>query len=233
MSAERDSAPVRTEQRAAQAAAFDIIGDGYDVAFPHKDGQFAAGASLAERLGTGSRVLDVGCGTGLPTARQLTDAGCAVTGIDISPVMLGLARQNVPEATFLEADVTEVTPALGEFDAAVAFFSLLMLTRAEIPAALESLREVLVPGGWLVLGMVEADVDNVEVPFVGTPIRVSGYLRDELRAVIEKAGFTVVEERNLHYAPATTQVPPEMQLFLHCRVNPTQRAEWSGGRNGA
>ena len=74
------------------------FGDRYDEAFPHKEGQLAAGAWLAASLGPGGRVLDLGCGTGLPTARQLTDAGLRVTGVDLSAGMLALARENVPEA---------------------------------------------------------------------------------------------------------------------------------------
>jgi ubiquinone/menaquinone biosynthesis C-methylase UbiE len=74
-----------TEHRRLQVAAFDQIGDRYDEAFPHRAGQVAAGEWLAAQLTPGSRVLDVGCGTGLPTARNLVDAGMHVTGIDISP----------------------------------------------------------------------------------------------------------------------------------------------------
>ena len=75
-------------RRRAQAAAFDQIGGRYDEAFPHKQGQVAAASWLIGQLGPGARVLDAGCGTGVPTARQLAEAGLDVTGIDISPVML-------------------------------------------------------------------------------------------------------------------------------------------------
>src|SRR5437016_7935097 len=121
------AAQVRAYRRAVQAAAFDHIGERYDEAFPHKDGQITAARWLMDRLPAGPRVLDVGCGTGLPTARQLISGGAAVTGIDISPVMLALARANVPEAEFRLLDMADVDGSLGEFDAAVAFFSLLML----------------------------------------------------------------------------------------------------------
>jgi hypothetical protein len=46
---------------------------------------------------------------------------------------------------------------------------------------------------------------------------VTGYMRDELRALVTKAGFEVAEMRHLSYAPASTQAPPEVQLFLFCR----------------
>jgi ubiquinone/menaquinone biosynthesis C-methylase UbiE len=212
-----DSTPVRGERRQMQAAAFDHIGERYDEVFPHKEGQLTAVSWLIDRLRPGARVLDVGCGTGVPATRQLTGAGAQVTGIDISPVMLEIARRNVPEATFVEMDAMDASPALGEFDAVVAFFSLLMLPRAEIPQALARLRDIIVPAGWLALGMVEADIDDVPIPFLGAQVRVSGYIRDELRDVVTAAGFTVQAESSLSYAPTSAEVPPEIQLTLCCQ----------------
>ncbi|CAM5421095.1 class I SAM-dependent DNA methyltransferase [Streptomyces abikoensis] len=204
--------------RSGQAEAFDAIGHRYDEAFPHKEGQLGAGAWLAAALPPGSRVLDVGCGTGLPTARQLTDAGHRVVGVDLSPGMLELARDNVPKAEFHLADLADLRDGrLGVFDGAAAFFSLLMLPRAEIPHALRMLHGLLRPGGLLALSMVEADVDDYAIPFLGNTIRVSGYLRDELRQVVREAGFDVAGENSLAYAPASTDVPPEIQLFLNLR----------------
>ncbi|GHF60782.1 methyltransferase [Streptomyces mashuensis] len=204
--------------RSGQAEAFDAIGNRYDEAFPHKEGQLAAGAWLAESLPPGSRVLDVGCGTGLPTARQLIDAGHEVTGIDLSHGMLELARANVPEATFHAGDLAGLRDGrLGTFDGVTAFFALLMLPRPEIPYALRMLHGLLRPGGLLALSMVEADVDDFSMPFLGHTIRVSGYLRDELRQVVRDAGFDIAGESSLAYAPASTDVPPEIQIFLNLR----------------
>ncbi|GAA2719811.1 MULTISPECIES: class I SAM-dependent methyltransferase [Streptomyces] len=204
--------------RSGQAEAFDAIGDRYDEAFPHKDGQLASGAWLATTLPPGSRVLDVGCGTGLPTARQLADAGHEVVGIDLSPGMLDLARANVPEAAFHLGDLAGLRDGhLGTFDGIAAFFSLLMLPRAEIPYALRMLHDLLRPGGLLALSMVEADVDDYAMPFLGNTIRVSGYLRDDLRQVVRDAGFDIAGENALAYAPASTDVPPEIQIFLDLR----------------
>lgn len=213
--------------RRGQAEAFDAIGDRYDDAFPHKDGQLAAGAWLTLSLPAGARVLDLGCGTGLPTGRQLTAAGHRVVGVDLSAGMVELARARVPEAEFHQADIRDLRPGgpygargrhdLGRFDGATAFFSLLMLPRAEIPYALDTIRGLLVPGGLFALSMVEADLDDFPVPFLGNTIRVSGYARDDLRQVVSEAGFEVLEQESYAYAPANADVPPEEQLFLHCR----------------
>ncbi|MCQ4210380.1 class I SAM-dependent DNA methyltransferase [Streptomyces longispororuber] len=207
--------------RSGQAAAFDAIGGRYDEAFPHKDGQLAAVERMLARLEPGSRVLDVGCGTGVPTARQLVDAGHSVVGVDLSAGMLELARKQVPEAEFRQADLMDLTAqgpdGVGEFDAVTCFFTLLMLQRDEIPGALRLLRSLLRPDGWLTLSMVEADLDDAEIPFLGHTIRVSGFLRDELHQVVRDTGFEITGEETYAYAPASTDAPPEHQLFLNCR----------------
>ena len=207
--------------RTGQAEAFDSIQDRYDEAFPHKDAQIVSGSWLADQLPEGARILDLGCGTGVPTARQLVDAGHQVVGVDLSPKMLKLCREHVPEASFHRVDVADMeTSGLGPFDGAAAYFSLLMLPRAEIPHALAMLHRLIRGTGPLALGMVEADVDDFAIPFLGNTIRVSGYLRDDLRRVVDEAGFDVVDEEAVSYAPASTDVPPEIQLFLHCRRRP-------------
>ncbi|WP_369215695.1 class I SAM-dependent methyltransferase [Streptomyces flavofungini] len=207
--------------RRGQAEAFDGIGQFYDDAFPHKEGQLAAGRRLAAALPPGSRVLDVGCGTGLPTARQLTEAGHTVVGTDISSGMLALAGKNVPAVEFRQLDIADLTAdgprGVGLFDGIACFFALLMLPRPEIPEALRRLHGLLRPGGLMELSMVEADLDDAAIPFLGHTIRVSGYLGDELRQVVRDAGFDIADEATYSYAPASTDVPPEHQIFLHCR----------------
>ncbi|MEW1823975.1 class I SAM-dependent methyltransferase [Streptomyces sp. NPDC088196] len=207
--------------RTGQAEAFDAIGDRYDEAFPHKEGQVGAGEWLIESLDPGARVLDLGAGTGVPTSRQLADADLDVVGVDLSARMVTLAREYVPAATFHQLDLADLRPGgardLGRFDGVAAFFSLLMLPRAEIPLALRTIHHLLNPGGLLALSMVEAHVDDFEIPFLGHTIRVSGYLLEDLHKVLDTAGFEVVKENSYTYAPATADVPPEEQVFLCCR----------------
>lgn len=209
--------PGRSKRQALHARAFDSIGTRYEEAFPRKDGQLAATGWLIERLRPGTRVLDVGCGTGCPTARQLTDARIDVTGIDISTGMLELAKERVPDATFLELDVIDLDGSLGSFDAIVDFFSLLMLSRAEITTTLRTYHDLLSPGGYFLLAMIEEDMDERPLAFLGSPVRVTAYPRGVLRSVVARAGFEVLDLKSIAYTPATPGTWPEIQLFLYCR----------------
>lgn len=62
--------------------------------------------SLLERTAPGA-ALDVGCGSGRHS-RRLVELGHDVVGIDVTPEMLSLARRNVPQATFIEAEMREM-----------------------------------------------------------------------------------------------------------------------------
>lgn len=203
------------ERSERQAAAFDSIGERYDEAFPHKEGQEERIRRLLDLLPPNAHVLDLGSGTGLPTARQLVQAGARVTGYEISERMIELARVNVPEAEFVQADILDLEPVEAQYDAVVAFFSLLCLPRARIPEALGRVRASLLPGGLLCLSMVETDLDDTPISFLGSEVRVSGYPRAELRTVLEEAGLIVEDERVVTYDPQGAR--PETQIFLTCR----------------
>ncbi len=76
----------------------------------------------------GARVLDAGCGTGL-LAIDAARHGAHVLGIDLSPTLIGLARERLPvdlepgSVQLLAGDMLD--PSLGEFDHFVAMDSLI------------------------------------------------------------------------------------------------------------
>jgi ubiquinone/menaquinone biosynthesis C-methylase UbiE len=199
-----------------QAAAFDAIGERYDDAYPHKSGQIIATQWLIDRLPPGGRVLDLGCGSGVPTAGMLTEAGVEVVGVDVSVEMLALARRAVPAGRFVCMDLLELDSSLGEFDAAAAFFSLLMLRRADILRVLRRVRGLLRPGGLVVIGMVEGDMDYAPIDFLGQRVHVSAYPLPELEVAIRAAGLHVREVDVEEFEPASADVPAERQLYLYC-----------------
>lgn len=205
------------DRRAPAAVLFDALGLDYEKAFASSEAHRASLGWLLDRLPPGSRVLDAGCGTGRPTAETLAGAGHAVLGVDVSPVMVGLASRQVPRAEFRLADLRELSPAEHSFDAVCGYFSLLQMSRAEQSAVVAKLARALRPGGSAVLATVPLDVEDVEGTFMGQPVRVTSFAAGDFRAMVEAAGLTVLSEEHALFSPAHPGAGPEPHLFLHCR----------------
>jgi ubiquinone/menaquinone biosynthesis C-methylase UbiE len=108
-------------------------------------------AAVAE-IGSGQRVLDVGCGIGDPTLQVAVLVGPhgRVLGLDIAEDMVSIARERagVLGLSHVEFRIDDVTTAVlpeAEFDAVLGRWSLIYLEN--VPRVLERLRSSLVPGG--------------------------------------------------------------------------------------
>ena len=104
---------------------------------------------LAAMLPAGARVLDLGCGNGLPATRLLVERGFKTTGLDFSPKQLERARRLVPGANFLEADMATWSTGPATFDAVLALYSLIHLPLSDQMDLIPRLASWLRPGGLL------------------------------------------------------------------------------------
>lgn len=90
----------------------------------------------------GLRLLDAGCGTGA-LAAAAAQRGADVTAIDLSPTLVGLAKDRIPrdlsrgQVSFSVGDMLD--PALGTFDHVVAMDSLIHYRGSDIARTLASL----------------------------------------------------------------------------------------------
>lgn len=112
---------------------------------------------LAERLGPGQRVLDVGCGTGAMAVRAAR-RGARVKGVDVSPGMLEVAARRAREAgladrvELAEMGIAELDSEPAErYDAVTSVLCFSELGDAEIAFGLKEIRRILKPGGLLLL----------------------------------------------------------------------------------
>lgn len=76
---------------------------------------------LAGLLGEKKRVLDLGCGDGVPVCRFFAARGHAVMGVDFSESMIALAQERVPQAQFLEMNLVALDFPPASFDLVTSF----------------------------------------------------------------------------------------------------------------
>ncbi len=101
-------------------------------------------------LPTTAKALDLCCGSGQST-RILVKHLTHVTGLDISPVSLQRAKNNVPQAEYLEADATAIPLPDQSLDLVHTSAALHEMTPEALGQITQEVWRVLKPGGYFVL----------------------------------------------------------------------------------
>jgi len=187
---------------ARQKRVWDANAPSYDkqIAFFEKI-QFGGGRQwLSERAG--GRVLEVAVGTARNLSHYPADA--MVTGIDLSPAMLAIARQRATDLgrdlDLREGDAEHLPFDDASFDTVICALSLCSIPN---PAtAIGEMKRVLVPGGRLLLldhiGSTWPPIYAAQWLLERLTIRLAGehFTRRQL-PLVKAAGFEVVEVERL------------------------------------
>jgi len=163
--------------------------------------QFGGGREwLGERAR--GRVLEVAIGTGRNLPHYPADV--AITGVELSPAMLAIARQRAAalgrDADLRDGDAERLPFDGASFDTVVCALSL--CTIPSPAAALSEMLRVLVPGGRLLLldhiGSTWPPVYAAQWLLERVTIRAAGehFTRRQL-PLVKAAGFTIVETERL------------------------------------
>jgi SAM-dependent methyltransferase len=175
---------VGVDDVAARARQRELVRRGYDVislAYRGDDGGAAPSSAedvgryagwigeLANLLPAGARVLDLGCGAGIPATRELTGHGLRVLGVDFSAVQLRRARRLVPSASLAQADMTELHLRSASLDAVVSFYALIHVPLADQQILFPRVRSWLRPAGYF-LAIVGAGRWTGTGHYLGAPM---------------------------------------------------------------
>ncbi|HEU5422031.1 MAG TPA: class I SAM-dependent methyltransferase [Nitrolancea sp.] len=146
---------------------------------------------LERALPAGAVVLDLGCATGaLATARLARRF--RVTGVDLSPRQIELARAAIPQARFICADMANVRFPPASFDAVTSFYALNHLPRQELAPLLASIAAWLRPSGLFVASFPAGNSPgNVEPNWLGVPMYFSGFDAETNVRLVEETGLRI------------------------------------------
>lgn len=174
----------------------------------------------AERPGT---VVDVGCGPGNSTRLLLERwPEASITGIDSSAPMLARARDAIPDARFVEADLREWAPD-GSVD--VIFSNATLQWLGDHPAVLDHLLSWLAPGGTLAAQMPR----NYSEPSHVRMRELAESWGEQLRGVLRVAPVATTAEYHRMLAGAGRKVDVWETEYLHVLEGDDPVVEWMRG----
>ncbi len=141
-------------------------------------------------------VLDAGCGAGEPVAKYLVEHEFQVTGIDVSPKILEIAKKQVPGATFLEGDMTRLTFPDQFFDGVVSLYAIWHISRQNHCLVLKNFYRVLKPNGILFFNTGVHPMDGIN-NFLGAKMYWSSPKPEKTLQLVKSAGFEIIRDEVL------------------------------------
>jgi len=151
---------------------------------------------LESLLPKNAKVLDVGCGAGVPVTKFLVDSGFDVIGVDFSENMLRFARKNVPKAKFIKKDMTKLDFRDNSFDGLTAFYSIIHVPREKHSSLFQSFHRILKPEG-VILICVGPDEWEATEEYYGSRMFWSHYSPEKSLQLVKDAGFQILFEKHL------------------------------------
>jgi cyclopropane fatty-acyl-phospholipid synthase-like methyltransferase len=180
----------------------ELVGRGYDVIGERfaewrdrivGDPRLEWEDELVSRLADGARVLELGCGAGVPDTQRLA-ARFSVTGVDISAEQVRRAREAVPRAEFVHADFTALELEPGSFDAVVSYYAFNHVPRELLAPTFARIRRWLVPGGLLMTALGVGDTEAWTGEWLGAPTFFSSFPRETNSRLVRDAGFELLRD---------------------------------------
>jgi SAM-dependent methyltransferase len=165
---------------------------------------------LVARLPRGAKILDAGCGAGVPVTKILSLL-FDVTGVDFAQAQIEMARQLVPNAKFICHDIVDLDLPDASFDAICSYYAIIHIPRQEHAKLLGNFHRMLKPGGLALLCLGANDIEHdIEENYHGSPMYWSHFDADTNLRLIGEAGFEII----LSKAVTDSTCPTSQHLFV-------------------
>ncbi len=138
-----------------------------------------------------AKVLDVGCGIGIPVTRFFVDHDFSVTGVDISEKMVELAKLNIPKAEFFQYDMNELDFTDNAFHCITAIYSLFHVPKEKHFSILKNFHRMLKQSGILFFCVGHLGGDDIN-EFLGEEMFWSNYPPEKTLSLVKEAEFEIL-----------------------------------------
>jgi 2-polyprenyl-3-methyl-5-hydroxy-6-metoxy-1,4-benzoquinol methylase len=146
---------------------------------------------LIKYLPKNAKILDLGCGAGVPVDDILIKAGHEVTGLDISKEQVKLARKNCPRGDYAVVDIAELSMNEYQMDSVVCFYTLFHLPRTEHKKLLTIMQSFLQKNGMLLVTMGDREFEGRHVMH-GEEMWSSQYGTAKNVQLVKDVGFEII-----------------------------------------
>ncbi|MEA2069717.1 MAG: methyltransferase domain-containing protein, partial [Asgard group archaeon] len=170
---------------------YDRVADEYLAARADDTDEIRLLDDLLKRLPEDSKILDAGCGAGIPITNKLSTKH-NVIGVDISRKQIEIARDLCPEAEFIWQDITTLTYPDEYFDAIVSYYTISHIPREEHKGVLENFYRMLKKEGYALLAFATTDDPGTVVDdFFGVKMYWSSFDASTNIAMLKEIGFKI------------------------------------------
>ena len=147
---------------------------------------------LISRVKLKSKILDLGCGVGLPYDKYFIENNLSVTGIDISEKHVEQAKNNVKSAKYLVGDFFS-KDIKGKFDAIVSFYAIFHIPRNEHKKLFKHIHSLLKKDGIILITLgIDSMQYAVNENFAGSPMAWSSYSVEKNKKLVQESGFEIL-----------------------------------------
>ncbi len=135
-------------------------------------------------------ILDIGCGSGLPLTKYLSERGFRVTGIDAAEEMIAIAKSSaIEKADFIISDFLDFITK-DKFDAILAWDSLWHFPKTKQNSLYHKIGSMLRANGYFLFTHGNVDGEHVDT-MMGEPFYYSAISEQDIYKQLTKNGFEV------------------------------------------
>lgn len=180
-----------------------ILKDGYNkIAESYSEGRrlkkeinYKYFDSLNNYFPKSGKLLDLGCGGAVPASSYFYEKGFDITGVDISPNMITLAKKNIPDGKFFVSDMLDCNFPAEEFDIIISTFAIIHVPQHKQKVLFEKIFKWLKNDGtvYLVLGYTN-NKEEINDNWRGVKMYWSHFSAEEYKMILNEIGFKIVWE---------------------------------------